>query len=103
MNPLNLAAGSDELVLLASGDGRDDSIMIRQTANIWFGKMSGSTELDIKPESGGRNFWIQMIEGDVEIGDNQVFLLSGDGAAVSSLNGFTIKSNESSEFILFEL
>jgi len=91
------------LVLLASGNGRDDSIMIRQCANLWFGKMEGAESLQISPESGGRNFWIQIIEGDVEISDQNTFLLSGDGAAVSSMDGFSIKSNEPSEFILFEL
>ena len=94
---------TEGLTLVASGDGREESIMMRQAANIWHGNLDAGSRLLVEPESGGRNFWVQVIDGDLELGDNQEFLLTGDGAALSSDSGFPVKANESSRFLVFEL
>ncbi|MGY8644288.1 MAG: pirin family protein [Verrucomicrobiales bacterium] len=93
----------DGLTLLASNNGRDDSLMVRQDVTIWLGELDANQTCVVKPELGGRNFWIQVIDGDLELGSNQEFLLSGDGAAVSSESGFSVAAKEKSKFIAIEL
>ncbi|MCL4103745.1 UNVERIFIED_CONTAM: hypothetical protein GTU68_059824 [Idotea baltica] len=96
-------SSDDGLTLLASNNGRDESLMARQDVTIWLGRLKANQSCLVESELGGKNFWVQVTEGDLELGENQEFLLSGDGAAVGSEGSFRITANEKSEFIVIEL
>lgn len=88
------------LTPLASPDGRDESMAMRQQALISFGDLDAGESLDVASEVSDGHFWIQMISGSVTVGEET--LAAGDGAAID-VEKFTIAASESAEFLLFEL
>lgn len=92
------------LVLVVSENGRDDSISIKQDADIYISRMKAneSFEFSIRPHRGA---WIQLVHGKVEV--NGVSIETGDAVSIetSSKNSTSlhIKSHLDSEFILFDL
>ncbi|MCB1229062.1 MAG: pirin family protein [Verrucomicrobiae bacterium] len=92
---------TDGLTLLASPDGRDESMAMRQQAMIAFGDLGAGKSLEVSatvsPEG---HFWIQMIQGELTIGEET--FVAGDGGVIEGGN-FSITANEASEFLLFEL
>lgn len=89
-----------DFVLVVSGSGRDGSIQINQDAEIFSAKFLAQRILDfaVKPQ---RKIWIQMISGKISL--NAQVLENGDAAAISNEEKITIKSEENSEFLLFDL
>ncbi|NNC87753.1 MAG: pirin family protein [Akkermansiaceae bacterium] len=83
------------LTLLASGDGRDGSIAIRQDAEIHFGHLDAGAGLRIDPP----HTWLHLIAGEVGIG--AATLAPGDGAAIDG--PADLASSSRSEFLLFRL
>lgn len=89
------------LALLASPDGRDGSMQIRQQAEIHFGQLDAGRPLAVPPaELGGA--WIHVIKGGINI--QNATLSPGDSAAVDdSANGFPVAATKDAEFLLFRL
>ncbi len=90
-----------KLKLLASSDGREGSVAIRQNASIYASILNPgeSTRLDLAK---GRHAWIQAAKGGVEV--NGKILEQGDGAVVSDETTLTFKGTTSnSEFLVFDL
>jgi quercetin 2,3-dioxygenase len=90
----------NSFVLVASGDGREDSIKINQDANMYVGKAATSGEKTLSLAS-GRNVWIQVIQGEVKVGD--LNLTNGDGASGTHLSELQLRWSANSEFIVFDL
>jgi hypothetical protein len=88
------------LLLVVSSDGREGSLKIHQNARIYLGRFQSGEAADWSLET-GRHAWIQMIHGQVDI--NGVALTAGDGASITGEKGIRFASNESSEFLLFDL
>lgn len=87
------------LTLFASADGRDNSVEMRQDAEIYFGKGEGEMMI---PASDYAGAWIQLIKGQLTLSD--CTLHAGDGVALEdSQAGFKLNADEESEFILFRL
>ncbi len=70
-------------VLIASRDGRNESLKIHQDAEIWLQrlKLGESTTVAVPNEKG---LWLQVIAGEARIGEET--LKAGDGFAASSGN-----------------
>lgn len=88
------------LKLLASPDGRDQSVTIHQDALLMLGKPGAGQSLQYALAP-GRHAWLQMIAGEVEL-DGHV-LQAGDAAAISEENALNLKARSNSELLLFDL
>jgi redox-sensitive bicupin YhaK (pirin superfamily) len=90
----------DGLALLASPDGREGSIAIRQNAEVLHGSLRSAQAITL-PVITGRPFtWLQLIKGELTLGDES--LAAGDAAAIDhTALAFTAKSD--AEFLLFRL
>jgi hypothetical protein len=83
-------------ILVASPDGRSGSLTIHQDAEVWLYRLeAGETAtIEVPP---GKAAWVQVVEGEVEVGGE--ILKTGDGAAQDVLKDF--KSNQASELLVF--
>ena len=98
---LGEAAKANSLDLLFAGTEKDDATVIRQDAEISFGKLDAGRSLEV-PENELRHSWVQAIEGELELlGEN---LNRADGLAISNHpEAFTIQAKQNSSFLLFRL
>jgi redox-sensitive bicupin YhaK (pirin superfamily) len=90
----------NELVLLASRNGRDSSLTVHQDADI-FGALLGAGRQVEYAVQADRHLWVQMIKGRVNV--NGTELKAGDGAALSDEKKVTLRADENSEFLIFDL
>ncbi|MFQ5608593.1 MAG: pirin family protein [Candidatus Zixiibacteriota bacterium] len=88
------------LCLIASGDGRRESLKIHQDASVFASLLESGRDLSAEV-SAGRYAYLHLISGSLTLSDSP--LSSGDGAAISSETYLSIKANERSEFLLFDL
>lgn len=88
------------LVLVASDDARDGSVLIHQDAALYIAKLDpGDTiSYSLKP---GRASWVQVARGAITL--NATKLAVGDGAAIEDESELTLKADEPSEVLLFDL
>ena len=88
------------LRLVASGDAREGSLKVHQDVSVYNAllKEGEAVEHRLGP---GRNAWLQVVRGSVELNGNR--LGAGDGAAVSGESALAIRAAEDSEVILFDL
>ncbi len=95
-----LSEMNGQLRLVASNDGRGDSLAIHQDARVFAGKLKSGAKLDhaLAP---GRFGWIQLAKGALDL--NGVTLHAGDGAAISGESKLTLAANDNSEVLLFDL
>lgn len=84
---------------LASPDGREGSVAIRQDAHLWLGGLTASPLL-FSPTS-GRGQWVQALSGEIQVGGHR--LLPGDGAAIEGESSLTFTGPAGSECLLFDL
>ncbi len=91
---------ANRLKLIASSDGREDSILVHQDMSLYSGcfEANQSVQCDI-PKS--RYLWLQMIKGRVSVGDLQ--LSAGDALAVSDQSSVNLITHQDSEFLIFDL
>jgi len=92
------AAG--KLSLVASNDGRNESIAINQAADLWLAKLkTGDTVThDLASD---RHVWLHVAEGEMEV--NGMSLSSGDAVATSDESRLSLKAKRSSQVLLFDL
>lgn len=86
--------------LVASPDGRDDSLSIRQDARLYLASLDAGAELDHALET-DRHAWLQVLRGDATL--NGLSVSAGDGAAVSAESRLSIRSDAPAEVLLFDL
>jgi redox-sensitive bicupin YhaK (pirin superfamily) len=90
-----------KLCLIASGDGREDSVTIHQNVDLYATQLNKDEMISYSIVE-GRNVWIQVVTGIVELGDRQ--LSAGDGAAISLEDNITIQGlSDMAELLLFDL
>lgn len=87
------------LQLVVSPDGENDSLLIRQEARIWHGRLNAGEEAS--HHFIGSNGWIQQIRGEMAVADT--ILQEGDGAALSDEANIALRAHTDSEFLLFDL
>ncbi len=91
---------TNQLRLIASHDGRDNSISIRQNASLYASLLeSGKTVTHEIAE--GRHVWLQLARGKLEVNGEPIE--AGDGLAFVKESTIEIKGTEKAEFILFDL
>ncbi len=90
----------NQLRLVASPDARDGSLSIRQDARLYLSSMESGRELSHELEA-DRNAWLQVLRGGVTLNGHP--LLVGDGAAVSGESTLSIRADDDSEILLFDL
>lgn len=91
----------DALRLVASGDGRDGSLKINQSTDVYASILSESVTLEhrLRPD---RHGYLQLAKGGLEIGG--LSMQAGDGAKISEVAGFSVKAlAPETEFLLFDL
>jgi len=88
------------LLLVASADGRDKSVLIHQDVDLYVARVAADAQLShaFRP---GRIGWLQVARGSVEL-DGQS-LEQGDGAAIEDLAGIRIEALEDAEVLLFDM
>lgn len=91
-------AAGRPLTLIASTDGREDSIAIRAEGEIHFGHLNQDDSL--APSSNRNRHWLHLISGELVIDDEVI--RPGDGVAIDS-DIPTIKASSESSFFLFSL
>ena len=92
--------GRVPLRLVASPDGREDSLVIHQDAEVLLGSVEAGKPL-LYPLEPGRHGWVQVVAGSIQL-NGQVLEIS-DGAAISDEQELRIEAMEPSQFLLFDL
>ena len=89
-----------KLRLVASPDGRDDSLRIHQDARVYASilRTGDLVEHTLGP---GRAAWIQVARGTVKVNDHA--LGQGDGVAVTTESTLRLEGDGESELLLFDL
>jgi redox-sensitive bicupin YhaK (pirin superfamily) len=90
----------NRLRLVASGDGRDGSIGVRQDVSLYAGLLDPGAFVSHSIVA-GRNAWLQLAAGAVEL--NGKPLAEGDGAAVTDETALEIRATSPAEILLFDL
>ena len=88
------------LCLVASADGREDSVTVHQDASVYASVLSKDDEV-VHSLTSGRHAWLQVARGAV--GLNGELLNQGDGAAISTEAQIAIRGREDAEVLLFDL
>jgi len=83
--------------LVASGDGRDGSMLIHQNTNVYLGKVQSDRPL--RYPLNDRDAWLQVLRGTVEVGQDR--LQPGDGMAINEPE-LQLESSGDAEVMLFE-
>jgi redox-sensitive bicupin YhaK (pirin superfamily) len=90
----------NRLRLVASPDGTDGSLTIRQDARLFLGLLDDGQAVDYRLAS-GRNAWLQVLRGSVDLSGTN--LSAGDGAAISGEPALAVRAKGRSEILLFDL
>jgi quercetin 2,3-dioxygenase len=89
-----------QLRLIASNDGRDDSVKINQDARVYATLLdTGQNVRHLSDQN--RYAWLQLARGTIDL--NGVELKPGDGAAISRESELAITARDQTELLLFDL
>ena len=90
----------DKITLLFSVDGRDDSIEIRQNAEVYMGSLQAGESYNWKPNVILPNLWIQLIEGEISVNDHK--LKKADGLGIEDFKEeLRFSATSQSKFFIF--
>ncbi len=89
-----------DLLLLASRDGRENSLILHQDVDLHLAQLKAEQELSfaLRPS---RHLWLQIIKGKIQT--NEFVLEDGDALAISEENFLKFKALLPSEILLFDL
>ena len=88
------------LRVVASPDGRDDSLTIHANASIYAGSFGASESAEL-PLGRGRHAWVQVTRGAVRVNGQE--LEAGDGASLSDEPAVHIEGIDTGEVLVFDL
>ena len=89
-----------QLRLIASSDGRDNSVLIHQDAAIYASIMNGAEQLQYTLAQ-DRLAYVHVIRGHVQV--NGQMLSGGDAAKISAETLISFSHADAAEFLLFDL
>ncbi len=95
-----VAQKQGQLRLIASADGRDNSVLIHQDASIYAAILNGDQPLQHTLAS-GRNAYVHVIHGRISV--NGTELKGGDAVKVTAENLITLANADAAEVLLFDL
>lgn len=87
-------------VLVISADGREDSAVIHQDADVWRIRLQPGTTVTHELAA-DRGAWLQVMRGSLTL--NETILATGDAASAETAGTLTITANEPAEALLFDL
>ena len=90
----------NQLRLVASRDGRDDSITVHQRVSLYASILQAGTELEHRIDESHKIF-VQVVSGDISVNDQH--LSAGDGLQLTDEKVASISSQNEAEFLLFDL
>jgi redox-sensitive bicupin YhaK (pirin superfamily) len=90
----------DVLRLVASKDGRDGSVRVRQDVDVFASVLDVGKRVE-HTIAAGRRAWVQVASGSVRV--NGQDLSAGDGATVENESKVAIDGREPGELLLFDL
>jgi quercetin 2,3-dioxygenase len=94
------SAKRNYLCLVASSDGRENSLRIHQDTLIFACALDNNLHLHYNPQP-GRGLWVQVIKGGLLVNDHNLW--EGDGAAITDENELHLVGVDGTEFLLFDL
>jgi len=89
-----------QLRLIASSDGRDNSVLIHQDASIYASILNGDARLE-HALGAKRLGYVHLIRGQLTVNGTQ--LSGGDALKISAESLITFEKAEAAEFLLFDL
>ena len=96
----SVADGETRLDLIASPDGRENSVTINQDVQLYRGVIAADGSLSI-PIASTRHAWVQIARGIVEVEGGE--LREGDGLALSEIDMLTLTTTVGAEILVFDL
>ena len=90
----------NRLCPIATGDGRDGSLVIHQDVAVYAACLDAGQSLSLVIAE-GRGAWVQLISGALSVNGAKVF--AGDGVAIEKVAAVDITAISGSEFLLFDL
>lgn len=87
-------------ITVASGDGRDGSLTLRQDASMEIARIDDGVSI-ARTLDPARGYWIQVVAGIVSL--NGTEMREGDGAAITSENKLFIGAETDVEVLLIDL
>jgi redox-sensitive bicupin YhaK (pirin superfamily) len=94
------AAARSGFALLASKDGRDNSIHVHQDVDLFVARLAAGAERS-RPLSQGRHAWVHVARGRATV--NAVELREGDGLAMSDEQEVRLAAQGEAEVLVFDL
>lgn len=88
------------LCRVASPDGRDGSLTLKQDVHMYASELSAGESVQHGVVD-GRGAWVQVVRGRVRVGDHE--LGEGDGAAVDEAGPLALEALHATEFLLFDV
>ncbi len=94
------AERAGRLRLVASRDGREDSVRIHQDAEVYLASLRTGDRVahSLRP---GRHAWLQVLRGTVTLQGEP--LQAGDGVAISAESAVEATARDAAELLLFDL
>lgn len=89
-----------QLRLIASGDGRDDSVKLNQDVSLFASILAEAEEVEREMDA-TRYGWLQVARGSVEVNGERAE--QGDGVVVVAESSLMIKATKPTEILLFDL
>lgn len=90
----------NRLLLVASRDGREGSLVIHRSVDLFASVLEQGGELSHRV-GGSRKAWVQVTGGSVELNGER--LGPGDGAAIDGPEDLLLRAARDSEFLLFDM
>jgi quercetin 2,3-dioxygenase len=89
-----------QLRLVASQDGRDNSVVVHQDVNIYATVLAAqeSVQLDLQTD---RYYWVQVVRGEVVV--NGQAISAGDAIALSQEQQLSMLGQQETEVLVFDL
>lgn len=99
-NNFGIAKNPGQFHLIASGNGRENSLRIHQDVNVYVAVLTKRDRItySLAPQRYG---WLQVARGTITV--NGLTLESGDGAALSEETDVAIAATTDAEILLFDL
>ena len=89
-----------QLRLIASGDGRDDSVHLNQDVSLFASILDAGKEVEREMDA-KRYGWIQVARGSIAVNGEKAE--QGDGVVVVGESNLKIRAQEPAEILLFDL
>jgi redox-sensitive bicupin YhaK (pirin superfamily) len=93
-------AASERLLLVASRDGREDSIALARDADLLVGRLKTGERRE-HALAGGRHGWLHLARGRARV--NGLDLVEGDGLALADERQVEVEALADAEVLLFDL